>query len=82
MLVGRLAYSVGIAFPPNWMQRMGVDVLPGSQRVLQAGMVFHWLMILVRLNEINIATSSTIVVTENGYEDLTPGMDRGPVLIS
>ncbi len=81
ILTGRCAYTVGIAFPPNWMNRMGVDILPTNQRMLEPGMVFHWLMILVRQNEMTIGTSSTIVVTENGYEDLTPGMERGPFLV-
>lgn len=69
---------MGIAdITPNRVTRMGIGILPTNLRVLEFGTIFHWLISLARQNEIIIGTSSPIVVTEDGYEDLTPGVIWG-----
>ena len=37
----RMAYSIGIAFAPDWGEGYILSVTEGEQRELQAGMVFH-----------------------------------------
>lgn len=61
----RIGYSIGIAFPPvsgEWATR---DFKPGKKWVLEAGMVFH--MILVANG---VSFSETVLVTETGGERL------------
>jgi Xaa-Pro dipeptidase len=80
-LVGRLGYSVGTGFPPNWVQRLGIDVVRNSPKVLRAGMVFHMVTVLMRQNEFSIGHSSSVAVTEGGSEVLTVGAPSGPLLL-
>ncbi len=65
-------YLVGLAFPPSWTGGSRVTGLaPGSDRVLQPGMVFHvhsWFM-GTALTDYFI--SNAVVLTEHGAEVLT-----------
>lgn len=81
-LVARVGYSVGISFAPNWVQRGSIDFMRGATTVLQPGMVFHMVTILLRANEFGIAHSSTVLVTPNGREVLTDDGVLGPILKS
>ena len=76
----RSGYSVGIGFPPNWAQRLGIDIARGSTAVLRPGMVFHVPTYLVRLNDFAMAQSSTVMITKRGHEELTSEMEPGPIL--
>lgn len=78
--MGRVGYSVGIAFSPNWVQRLGIDIVRDSDRVLAPGMVFHLIGLLQSFNKFGLGVSSTVAVTENGSENLTADMDPGPFL--
>lgn len=78
--VGRNGYMVGIAFQPSWIQRGAFGFSRNGSYVLQQGMVFHFLTLLIKHNEYAIGESSTIAITANGMEDLTPGLKPGPIL--
>jgi Xaa-Pro dipeptidase len=81
LLVGRIGYCVGIAFPPNWVQRPGIDIVRNNRSVLKPGMVFHLPVVLLRHNAFGIGQSATVMVTESGHENLTADMEPGPILI-
>ena len=67
----RMAYSIGIGYPPRWSEQHVLDVQANSQTPLQPGMVFH-VCPGVRLSErAQIAFSETVVITETGHEVLT-----------
>jgi Xaa-Pro dipeptidase len=67
----RAGYSVGIGFPPSWVEGEVMDLKPEDKRTLQPGMVFHtvcWLLV-PRLGSIGL--SETWTVTSSGIEVLT-----------
>lgn len=78
---GRAGYTVGIGFPPNWVQRNAVDLMKGNKTTLQPGMVFHIVTTMGEKNVYGIAHSSTVVITSTGHEVLTPDGLDGPVLL-
>ncbi len=72
----RAAYSIGIAFAPDWGEGHIISITKGETRSLQAGMTFH-LIPGVRVPGVgSIACSDTILVTEDGCETLTQGVER------
>lgn len=79
-LIVRNGYMVGIGFQPNWVQRGGTSFARGGEAVLQPGMVFHFLTLLLKPNVFGIGESSTMAITETGAEDMTPGLETGPYL--
>jgi Xaa-Pro dipeptidase len=67
----RHGYSVGLGFPPDWVEH-SVVLTDESEDVLESGMVFHTPR-TVRIPGLMAAGfSETIVVTDGGYEVLTP----------
>lgn len=65
-------YSVGIGYPPSWSgSGVPVGLRPGSEMVLQQGMVFHLMSWLLRCGNGDAFLSDTIVVTDKGCEFLT-----------
>jgi len=69
--VTRSAYSIGIAFAPDWGEGHIMSIRHEDPRVLQPNMTFHnipWVQIPGRGG---IGMSETIRVTENGCELLT-----------
>ncbi|MEM7225487.1 MAG: Xaa-Pro peptidase family protein [Pseudomonadota bacterium] len=68
-------YLVGIGFPPSWTGGSGVTSLkPGSDRVLEPGMVFHahsWFTNTGRGNDFSYFISNCVLLTEAGCEVLT-----------
>ena len=76
----RTAYSIGIAFSPDWGEGQIFSMTEGEQRPLQAGMTFHLLagaVTLQGLDKVKRATcSDTIMVTDQGCETLTGGVER------
>ena len=77
----RFGYTVGVGFPPVWSQQRGVNVVRGSQVVLQPGMVFHFVTFVLMEDRYGIGQSSSVAVTETGYENLTPGLEPGPLFL-
>jgi Xaa-Pro dipeptidase len=71
----RVAYSIGIAFPPGWGEGHVISLNQGESRALQPGMVFH-LITTMRLSGLGaIGCSDTVLVTEDGCETLTSGVE-------
>jgi Xaa-Pro dipeptidase len=65
-------YLVGIGFPPSWTGGGGVVGLrPGSDLVLQPGMVFHLMSWLMGSDRGDYFVSDTAVLTETGCQVLT-----------
>jgi Xaa-Pro dipeptidase len=67
----RAGYSVGIGFPPSWVEGDVMDLKPGDQRVLKPGMVFHTVCWLLVPHLGSIGLSETWTVTASGIEVLT-----------
>jgi Xaa-Pro dipeptidase len=66
---GRLGYSVGIGYPPDWGEHT-ISLRAGDTTILKPGMAFHviggmW------LEDQGLEMSETVVVTEAGSEVLT-----------
>ena len=76
----RAAYSIGIAFAPDWGEGHIISMTEGETRPLQAGMTFHLLaghVALLGLDRVKRAVNSdTILVTEDGCETLTDGLEH------
>jgi len=76
----RIAYGIGIAFPPGWDEGDIFSINVDEERPLEPGMVFH-LITTMRLKGIGaIGSSDTVLVTKSGIETLTteilPGLQR------
>lgn len=67
----RVAYSVGIAVPPDWGEGQILSIKPGEQRTLQANMTFHLLPWVQIPGKGGVGCTETIRVTETGCELLT-----------
>lgn len=73
----RIAYGIGIAFPPGWDEGDIFSINVDEPRPLQSGMVFH-LITTMRLAGIGaIGCSDTVLVTEKGVETLTSQIPPG-----
>ena len=65
-------YLVGIGFPPSWTGgSMVTSLQPGSDRVLQAGMVFHAHSWFTNTDVVDYFISNTVLLTQDGAEVLT-----------
>jgi Xaa-Pro dipeptidase len=74
----RVAYGLGIAFPPGWDEGHIISININETRPLQPGMVFH-LITTMRLQGLGaIGCSDTVLVTEAGCETLTAGVGLPP----
>lgn len=67
---GYFGYSVGIGFPPVWVEH-SMGIVEGATDVLQPGMTFHCHRSLRIAGSMGIAFSETILLTETGCEPLT-----------
>lgn len=65
------AYSVGIAFPPTWLESAEFGILLDNHKPLEPGMVFHFPMTLRVKGEFGVGQSQTVIVTETGAEVLS-----------
>jgi len=65
------AYSVGIAFPPTWLESEAFGIKLDNHRPLEEGMVFHFPMTLRIKGEFGIGQSQTVIVTRDGCEVLS-----------
>ena len=64
-------YSVGIGFPPDWLEPIHFFIQLDNHTPLQAGMTFHLPFTLRVLGVYGAGTSETILITETGSEILT-----------
>jgi Xaa-Pro dipeptidase len=65
-------YMVGIGFPPSWTGgSMVTSLFPGSERILEVGMVFHAHSWFTNTDVVDYFISNTVILTENGAEILT-----------
>lgn len=65
------AYSVGIGFPPTWLENVGFSIVMDNDRPLEAGMVFHFPMTLRVKGVFGVGQSQTVIVREDGAEVLS-----------
>jgi Xaa-Pro dipeptidase len=70
----RVGYSIGIAFPPDWGEGHIMSIRPEDPTPLEAGMTFHLVPTIFFDGEAQIGSSETVLVTEQGCEQLTGGM--------
>lgn len=72
----RIAYSIGIAFPPGWDEGHIISINENEQRPFQPGMTFH-VITTMRIPGIGaIGCSDTVLVTDDGCETLTSGVEQ------
>jgi len=65
-------YMVGIGFSPSWTGgSMVTSLLPGSERTLEVGMVFHAHSWFTNTDVVDYFISNTVILTEDGAEVLT-----------
>ncbi len=72
-------YSVGIGFPPTWIEEGDMQITLNNDRQLQVGMTFHFPMTLRKPGIFGVGQSRTVVVTETGAQvlsNLPLGLDR------
>ena len=73
----RAAYSIGIAFAPDWGEGHMLSFFRGDQRILQAGMTFHLIGAGVRIPGVGkVECTDSILITPDGCETLTDGVER------
>jgi len=73
----RIAYSIGIAFPPGWGEGHIVSINASERRPFEAGMTFH-VITTIRLQGLGaVGCSDTVLVTGDGCETLTGGIAPG-----
>jgi Xaa-Pro dipeptidase len=70
-IIKRAGYSVGLNFPPDWGEGFFLDLKSGDRRILEPGMVFHVPQTVRMPDEMPVAISETVMVTERGREVLT-----------
>jgi Xaa-Pro dipeptidase len=66
-------YSVGISFPPHWLEESYFHIRATNEEPLQAGMVFHLPLTMRVLGKYGAGTSRTIEIAEHGARMLTGG---------
>lgn len=63
-------YSVGLGFPPSWVEESFFTLAAGNPREIQVGMTFHLPIAFRVIGEYGVGFSETVVVTESGAEPL------------
>ncbi|MEI4197334.1 M24 family metallopeptidase [Roseovarius sp. E0-M6] len=66
----RMAYGIGIGFPPNWAEGHIYAIRPDDPLVIEENMTFHVIPTMFR-EEFGMAISDSIRVTNKGCEVLT-----------
>jgi len=72
----RAAYSIGIAFAPDWGEGHIISITEGEHRELRAGMTFHVIPSVFIPDVSAVGVSETVLVTETGCEPITSGVER------
>jgi Xaa-Pro aminopeptidase len=67
---GYFGYSVGIGFPPSWVER-SVEIAEGRSDLLVPGMTFHTHRALRVPGVVGVAFSESVLITQDGHELLT-----------
>jgi Xaa-Pro dipeptidase len=67
----RTGYSIGVGFPPGWGEGHVFDLKPHDPRILQPGMTFHLVPLLLIPDMGAMGFSETVLVTARGCEVLT-----------
>ncbi len=67
---GYYGYSVGIGFPPVWVEH-SLGIVAGTMALFEPGMTFHTHRSLRIPGRLTVAFSETILVTEKGCEPLS-----------
>ena len=76
----RIAYGIGIAFPPGWDEGHIFSINSDELRPLEEGMTFH-LITTMRIQGLGaIGCSDTVLVTATGVETLTAAVPPGVVI--
>lgn len=68
---GNFGYTIGLGYPPTWTERLGFQLRPTNDQLIQAGMTFHLPVSLRKYGEWGICQSHTLLITETGAEPLT-----------
>lgn len=71
---GRMGYSVGLSYPPDWGERTA-SLRSEDETVLQPGMVFHFMPALW-MDDWGLETTETILITDQGPAKPLCTMDR------
>lgn len=66
----RVAYGIGIGFPPNWAEGHIYAIRPDDPMIIDKNMTFHVIPTMFR-EDFGMAISDSVVVTETGCETLT-----------
>jgi len=75
-----IAYPVGIAYPPTWVEKLGYTIKADADFRLRSGMVFHLPMSLRKLGSWAMGLSQTIVVGPDKATALTTSPSRVQIL--
>jgi len=67
----KAGYSIGIALPPDWSEARTMMLRGGEKRLLQPGMIYHFLPAVFEYKEYGVGLSETVLITEHGHEVLT-----------
>ncbi len=67
----KAGYSIGIALPPDWSEARTMMLRGGEKRILQPGMIYHFLPAVFEYREYGVGLSETVLITEEGHEVLT-----------
>ena len=73
----RIAYGIGIAFPPGWDEGDIFSINIDEVRPLEAGMTFPLITTMRPRGLGAIGNSDTVLVTDNGVETLTGATPPG-----
>ncbi|MGC3939881.1 M24 family metallopeptidase [Roseobacter sp. EG26] len=66
----RVAYGIGIGFPPNWAEGHIYAIRPGDPMIIEENMTFHIIPTMFR-EDFGMAISDSVRVTATGCELLT-----------
>lgn len=69
--INKVAYSIGIGFPPGWGESTVFDLHPMNDRVIEEGMVFHLVSLLMSDTFGAVGVSETVEITGRGARSLT-----------
>ncbi|MCZ6772602.1 MAG: Xaa-Pro peptidase family protein [Proteobacteria bacterium] len=67
----RVAYAIGIGFPPNWSEGRFLAIRPDDPTVLEPGMTFHIVGGALFLPTFGMMFSDSVLVTDDGCDVLT-----------
>lgn len=71
---GRMGYSVGLSYPPDWGERTA-SIRGTDETVLQPNMTFHFMPALW-MEDWGLETTETILIRENGAAETLAGVER------